>query len=195
MLVDRIRSRLEHARLVAEALASQSAEIAAVAAVWTDALREGRTLFLFGNGGSAADAQHIAGELVGRYLRERDALPAIALTTNGPILTAIGNDYGFEHVFARQIRALGRPGDVAVGLSTSGASANVIAAIREAHARGLATVGLTGALGGPLADLADCAIRVPARETPRIQEAHLLIGHILCELVEQALFPDVHARA
>ncbi|WP_174449324.1 D-sedoheptulose 7-phosphate isomerase [Conexivisphaera calida] len=151
-------------------------------------LRSGGKLVLFGNGGSAADAQHIACELVGRYMIEREALPAIALTTNTSCLTAIGNDYSFDEVFARQVRALVRPGDVAVGISTSGRSRNVILGMRAARELGAGTIGLTGAGGGELCSVSDVCIRVPSKLTPRIQEAHIAIGHIISEIVEVELF-------
>jgi len=149
---------------------------------------EGKVL-LFGNGGSAADAQHIAAEWTGRFRRERPGLPAIALNANPSDLTAIGNDYGFERVFARGVEAHGRAGDVAVAISTSGRSPNVLAAVREAKGRGLATLGLTGKDGGELAGLADVAFVVPSDRTDRIQECHITLLHVLCELVDEALFP------
>lgn len=161
--------------------------VTAAARIIVRALQGGRKLLLFGNGGSAADAQHIAAELVGRYLRDRSALPAIALTTNPSSLTAIANDHSFDQVFARQIEALGRPGDVALGISTSGNSRNVVVALKAAKRLGLATLGLTGSRGGALRATVDCCIAVPSRETPRIQEAHILIGHIICEIVERAV--------
>jgi D-sedoheptulose 7-phosphate isomerase len=168
--------------------------IAALGGVLIEALREGAKLLCFGNGGSAADAQHFASELAGRFLRERAALPALALTANSSDLTAIGNDYGFERIFERLIEAHGRPGDLAVAFSTSGNSANVINAVVEARKRGLRTLALTGRSGGKLADLADFAIRVPSDETPRIQELHITICHILCELVDAGLFPETHSE-
>lgn len=147
-------------------------------------LQSGNKLLLFGNGGSAADAQHLAAEFVGRFVRERAGLPAIALTTDSSILTAVGNDYGFEQVFARQIQALGRPGDVAVAISTSGNSANVLEGVKEARKRKLETIGLTGKDGGALAQRADVAITIPSTSTARIQECHIAIGHLFCELVD-----------
>ena len=141
-------------------------------------------LLIFGNGGSAADAQHIAADLVGRYLKERRALPAIALTVNTSVLTAVANDYDFDRVFSRQVEALGRPGDTAIGLSTSGNSLSVLRGLEAATAQGLTTVALTGRTGGILKAKADHCLQVPSDETPRIQEAHILIGHILCEFVE-----------
>lgn len=150
------------------------------------ALQAGGKLLIFGNGGSAADAQHFAGELVGRYLKNRRALPALALTTDPSIITAVGNDLGFEHVFERQVEAHGRPGDVAIGISTSGRSPNVLAALARAHQLGLITVGLTGNGGGSLCELVDHLIDVPSADTPRIQEVHGMVVHILCELIEES---------
>ena len=146
-----------------------------------DTIAAGRKLLLCGNGGSAADAQHIAAELVGRFVRERAPLPAIALTVDTSILTAVGNDYGFEHVFSRQVAALGAAGDLLVAISTSGKSPNVLAAAREARARGVKIIGMTGQDGGPLAELCDVSLRNPSRNTARIQECHITIGHLLCE--------------
>lgn len=147
-------------------------------------LQNGGKILLMGNGGSAADCQHIAAEIVGRYKRERKGLPAIALTTDSSILTSVGNDYGFEHIFARQIEALCSEGDVVIGISTSGNSANVVAGIETARGLGAHTVGLTGTGGGRLADLCDAILAMPSGDTPRVQEAHILIGHILCDLIE-----------
>jgi D-sedoheptulose 7-phosphate isomerase len=155
-----------------------------------EAFRGGAKVLCFGNGGSAADAQHFASELAGRFHRERRPLPALALTANSSDLTGIGNDYGFERVFERLIEAHGRRGDVAFAISTSGNSANVNAAVIEGGKRGLRTIALTGRVGGKLADLAELVIRVPSEETPRIQEAHTAICHVLCELVDSVLFPD-----
>lgn len=146
---------------------------------------ENKKIYLFGNGGSAADAQHIAAELVGRFQKERKGLPAIALTTDTSILTAVGNDYGYEHIFSRQVEALALPGDIVIGISTSGNSASVVEAIKKAKEIGAYTVGLTGGSGGWLKELCDMSIVVPSSNTARIQEAHILIGHILCELIEQ----------
>jgi D-sedoheptulose 7-phosphate isomerase len=165
----------------------QVAAIAAAARLITDALRAGGKLLLFGNGGSAADAQHIAAEMLGRFLLERAALPAVSLTDNSATLTAIGNDYAYEDVFARQVAGLGAPGDVALAISTSGNSANVLAAVAVARERGLATIALTGASGGALAGAVDCCIAVPSAETPRIQEAHTVVAHLVCEIVERDL--------
>ena len=164
------------------------ATIAKVSELLIASLRQGNKLILFGNGGSAADAQHIAAELVGRFAFDRPALPALALSVNSSCVTAIGNDYGFERVFSRQLEALARVGDVAIGISTSGTSPNVVNAILTARRIGLKTVGLTGASGRTLAESADLCMSVPASDTPRIQECHILIGHILSELVEKEIF-------
>jgi len=152
------------------------------------ALRDGRTLLVFGNGGSAADAEHVCAELVGRFLLERRPLPAVALTTNDALLTAWSNDYRFDDLFARQIEGLGRPGDVAWGISTSGNSANVVNGLRRARDLGLRTIGLTGAEGGRMAEYCDVLMAVPLRETPRIQEVHVVTYHAICGALEQRLF-------
>lgn len=148
----------------------------------------GGKVFFFGNGGSAADAQHLAAEFTGRFLKERRALPALALSVNSSSLTAIGNDYGFDLVFARQLEALGKEGDVAVGISTSGNSSNVIRALEAAKSKSIFSVALTGKSGGKLKNVADCTICIPSEETPRIQECHILTGHLICEMVEEVLF-------
>ena len=152
-----------------------------------ECLRSGGKVLTFGNGGSAADAQHLAGELVGRFLRDRPALAAMALTTDSSVVTAIGNDMGFDAVFRRQIEGHGKPGDVALGISTSGRSPNVVEALRVARARGLLTVALTGGGGGRLDGLVHYLIDVPHHETPRIQEVHGMVVHILCQIVEEAM--------
>src|SRR5207302_4745897 len=162
--------------------------IADVSELLVAALRRRNKILVFGNGGSAADAQHIAAELVGRFAFDRPALPALALTASSSCVTAIGNDRGFDQVFARQLEALARPGDVAVGISTSGNSANVVHAMSQAREMGLQTVALTGRTGGRLKNRVDHCICVPSNETPRIQECHILIGHILSEIVERELF-------
>lgn len=144
---------------------------------------------VFGNGGSAADAQHIAGELVNRFLQQRRALPAIALTTDGGVLTCVGNDTGFENIFSRQVEALGTKGDVCLAISTSGASANIISACQQAREQRIKVIGLLGRDGGKVAQLCDLALIVPSQDTQRIQETHNLVGHIICELIESELFP------
>jgi D-sedoheptulose 7-phosphate isomerase len=154
----------------------------------TKCLRAGNKILFFGNGGSAADAQHLAAELSGRFLKERRSLPGWALTTNTSVLTAIGNDYSFDDVFARQVEGIGSAGDLAFAISTSGNSGNVLKAIAAARAKGLVTVGLTGRTGGKMAKAVEICIRIPNDQTPRIQEGHILTGHILCELMEEALF-------
>lgn len=162
--------------------------IAKAAEQLVTAIRQGNKIVLFGNGGSAADAQHIAAEFVGRFGFDRPALPALALSVNTSSITAIGNDYGFNQIFSRQIEAFGRPGDVAIGISTSGNSQNVLDAIAAARKMGLRTIALVGGTGGKLKGNVDYCIRVPSSETPRIQECHILIGHILSEIVEEAMF-------
>ena len=152
-------------------------------------VRAGGKLLIFGNGGSAADAQHIAAELAFRMGREREALPALALTTDSSLLTAISNDRSFDFVFARQIQAVGRKGDIVLAISTSGNSPNVIEAVNLARAMGMNTIGLLGAGGGKTASLVDLALIVPHHETPRIQEVHITIGHIICQLIEDELCP------
>lgn len=149
---------------------------------------EGKILFA-GNGGSAADAQHWAGELVSRFYYDRPGLPAIALTTDTSILTAIGNDYGYDYTFARQVEALGRQGDVLIGISTSGNSPNILRAAQAAKDRGVSVIGFTGRSGGKLAPLSDLCFRIPSDETPRIQEGHEFIGHLLCALIEEGMYP------
>ena len=153
----------------------------------TIAYLSGHKALFFGNGGSAADAQHLAAEFLGRYLRERDPLPAVALNTNTSAVTAIGNDYGYEHTFSRQLKALAVRGDVAVGISTSGNSPNVLEALTCARNLGLFTIGLTGAKGGKMRNVCDVLIAVPSDDTPRIQECHILAGHALCDAVEGAV--------
>ena len=158
-------------------------------------LSSGGTVFFCGNGGSAADAQHLAAELAGRYFTERPALGAIALTTNSSSLTAIGNDYGFDQVFSRQLEGLGTPGDLLVAISTSGGSANVRRAIETAHRLGMTVIGMTGAKGHAFAALCDHALITPHASTPRIQEGHVAMGHALCELIERSLFPGAKPGA
>ena len=162
--------------------------IAAAAMAVTDAFRAGNKVLLCGNGGSAADAQHIAAELAGRLRLERGGLPAIALTVNPSVMTALANDYGYDMVFARQVEGLGREGDVLVGISTSGRSANVVRALEAARAAGLVTVGLVGRDTEQMERLCDHLIAVPVQDTQRIQEIHIAAGHAMCEIVESALF-------
>ena len=186
--IDLINSSLrEGAELRTVVARDCSAAIFEAAGLITTCLQAGGKLLFFGNGGSAADAQHLAAEFVGRFVLERAGLPAISLTTDASILTAVGNDYGFDQVFARQVQALGRPGDVAVAISTSGNSPNVLEAVKEAKKQGLNVIGLTGKDGGALAREARVAITVGSGSTARIQECHIAIGHIFCELAEREL--------
>ena len=164
--------------------------ILALVELMAERVHKGQKVLLFGNGGSAADAQHIAAEFVGRFIPDRPALPALSLSTDTSVLTAVGNDYGYEKIFARQIEALGRAGDVAVGISTSGRSASVLQGLDAGRKAGLYTVGLTGESGGHMLDRADVVFRVPSGLTPRVQETHLLLGHVLCELIDRRLFPE-----
>jgi D-sedoheptulose 7-phosphate isomerase len=187
-----VRGHVEdHAAVTDRLLADDEglAVVGAVAGAVTAALRAGNKLLLFGNGGSAADAQHLAAEFVGRYRRERHALPALALSTNTSALTAIGNDYAFADVFTRQVEGLGRSGDVAIGITTSGTSPNVLRALEAAKANGLVTVAFTGGARTPMSELVDHCVQAPATDTARIQEVHILLGHVVCDLVEAALFP------
>ena len=183
------RCFLAHSQMIEALLEGDLAgRVERLAGVIAASFRGGGKLILFGNGGSASDAQHVAGELTGRYLVERPPLPAIALADNTAGFSAIGNDYGYQEVFARQVRAFGRPGDVAVGLSTSGGSANVLAGLRAARDLDLITVGITGRGGHRLGELCDHCMRVPADSTPQIQEGTMLLLHATCELVELELF-------
>jgi len=185
---DRIKDiLLESIQVKEELLRTSIGKIIEIIDLITDCFKKSGKVILFGNGGSASDSQHIAAELVGRFKKDRNALPAIALTTNTSILTALANDYGYEIVFAKQIEALGQKNDVAVGISTSGKAKNVVLAIKQARKMGLKTIALTGADGGELARLADISLIVSSSVTARIQEAHITIGHIVCELVEQAI--------
>lgn len=176
----------EHATVIDELL-RQHQVLARIAELMVRALNQGRKIIWCGNGGSAADSQHLAGELVGRFLKERRALPSIALTSNTSILTAIGNDYGYGEVFRRQVQAVGIPGDVLVGISTSGNSENVCNALIVARDMGIHTVAFTGQGGGAIATLADEVLHIPSTETPRIQEGHLLCGHMLCDYIERCV--------
>lgn len=161
---------------------------AQAAQAMTTTFREGGKVLFCGNGGSAADAQHIAAELSGRFYRDRPPLYAEALHVNSSFVTAVANDYGYEDVFARMVEAAGRPGDILVAFSTSGNSPNILKAIRMGREKGMAIIGFTGATGGKMADLCDILLNVPSTDTPRIQESHILIGHILCQIVEQQIF-------
>lgn len=184
---DRIAKIIGDSIAAKESLAAHAAgSIEEAAALSIASLKAGGKLLICGNGGSAADSQHMAAELVGRFKKERHAIAAIALTTNTSTITAIANDYSYEVTFSRQIEALGRAGDVAVGISTSGNSGNVIAAMRAAKRLGMKTIGLTGGDGGKLARECDVTIRAGTNDTPRIQESHLVVIHIVCELIENA---------
>jgi D-sedoheptulose 7-phosphate isomerase len=186
-----IQKQIEESQRVMTAMLAdqplQEATLAAAQACITS-LQNGGRILLAGNGGSAADAQHIAGEFVSRFMFDRPGLPAIALTTDTSILTAIGNDYGYEKLFARQVQAHGNKGDVFIGYSTSGKSPNILLAFQEARARGLICIGLTGNRGGPMRELCDHLLEVPSPDTPKVQEGHLVLGHTICGLVESAIF-------
>jgi D-sedoheptulose 7-phosphate isomerase len=185
---DEIKGRIEAAIAVKRSLLDQATTVALVAEAWLHALRAGNKVIFFGNGGSAADAQHLECELAGRFYLDRRPLPAVALTVNSSSLTAIGNDYGFDQVFARQLEGIAHPGDVAVGLSTSGNSPNVVLALQKARGLGLVIVAFTGRNGGRMRDLCDLWLPIDSEETPRIQEGHILAGHIACEMVEREMF-------
>lgn len=176
----------EHAAHLAmfNALAPLFPTISDVGIAMQNTIQNGGKILIMGNGGSAADSQHIAAEIVGRYKKERKGMPAIALTTDTSILTSVGNDYGYDYIFARQIEALCRPEDLVIGITTSGNSANVVRAIEAAKAIGATTVGLTGGTGGKLKDLCDFSLVMPSSVTARIQEAHIFVGHSLCEILE-----------
>lgn len=186
-----VRAAFDHTvRLHRTVSEGDPAPVLRAAEAMATALGRGGKVLAFGNGGSASDAQHFAAELVGRFLRERRALPSIALTVDTSILTAVGNDYGFEKVFARQVEALAAAGDVALGISTSGRSANVLEAFAAARARQVTTVALTGGDGGPVGQAADIHVNVPDRATPRVQEVHRTLLHVICELIEEGLDSD-----
>jgi len=186
---DIIAASLEHSIAVKQRFAEQNADkILEVVDLLVSTFNGGGKVLIFGNGGSAADAQHMAAEFVNRFIIDRPPLAAIALTTDSSILTSIGNDFSFDDVFAKQIYALGREGDVAIGISTSGNSANVIAAMEAAADQGMKTVALTGEGGGRLAEMADFLFAVPSKKTPSIQEVHIWLEHLLCQLVDEVLF-------
>jgi D-sedoheptulose 7-phosphate isomerase len=181
------RSLEEHLETIKALLASRLAEIQAAGLLICEALNAGNKILLCGNGGSAADAQHIAAELVGRYEQQRRAFPAVSLTTDTSALTALSNDYGYEEVFARQVEALANAEDVLIAISTSGKSPNIVRAAEKAHALGCKTIALTGCSGEPLASSCDLAVVVPSERTSRVQEAHITIGHLWCEMVDAML--------
>jgi D-sedoheptulose 7-phosphate isomerase len=186
---DRIRDiLLESIHVKEELLRTAIGQIVEITELAVECLKKGGKVIIFGNGGSASDSQHIAAELVGRFKRDRAGLPAIALTTNTSILTAVANDYGFDIIFAKQVEALAQKNDLIIGISTSGKAKNVACGIRQAKKMGLKTVALSGGDGGDLAKLADVSVLVPSAVTARIQEAHITIGHAICEIVEQELF-------
>lgn len=179
-----------HAKVMAAIEQDLTPRIVAAVELLTETFQTGGKLLVMGNGGSAADAQHLAAEIVGRFKMERRALPAIAFTTDTSILTAVGNDYGFDAIFTRQVEALAAPGDLVVGISTSGASRNVKAALELARHQGCRTIGLLGRDGGAIAGIVDLALIVPSVDTPRIQEGHITIIHIICDLLEKELFSE-----
>lgn len=186
---DKIKNTFKESITLKETFINTNSEkIAYLVELILDTLKKGGKILLFGNGGSAADAQHIAAEFVNRFKRDRDPLPALALTVDTSVLTSIANDYDFSLVFLKQIKALGKPGDVAWGISTSGKSVNVNLALEEAKKMGLKTVALSGGAGGKMAEIADLALIVNSKNTPRIQEVHITIGHVVCELVEEMFF-------
>lgn len=188
---DQISAQIAEAgRVLSDMLADAAllATVEAAAGACIKSLQHGGKILLAGNGGSAADSQHIAGELVSRFAFDRPGLPAVALTTDTSILTAIGNDYGYEKLFSRQVQANGNKGDVFIGYSTSGKSPNILRAFEEARDRGLVCMGLTGNRGGPMRELCNFLLEVPSSDTPKIQEGHLVLGHILCSLIERAMF-------
>jgi D-sedoheptulose 7-phosphate isomerase len=187
-----VRSFKESCQLKDAFVNENLVKIVQVVEAFTAALKRGNKILIFGNGGSAADAQHLAAEFVNRFLIERPPLPAIALSTDSSVLTSIGNDYDFSEIFSKQIRAIGKEGDIAWGISTSGASPNVLKALETAKKMGLVTVGLTGKDGGAIAGIADYLLNVASHSTPRVQEVHITVGHVICEMVDFKLFqrPD-----
>ena len=180
------RSELAAHKVTFEAMSALETDLCAAATCCIEALKAGKKILLFGNGGSAADAQHLAAELTGRYKKERRGLAAIALTTDTSALTAIGNDYGYERIFDRQVEALAQDGDVLIGLSTSGNSPNVLRALNLGRDLGCRTIGISGKGGGQMAPLCEINLIAPSADTPRIQECHIFLGHTLCDLIEQA---------
>lgn len=187
MPIEKIESRFRETARNYERLAASAAAVGQVADVLCGCLRAGGKVLFCGNGGSAADAQHFASELTGRFLRDRRPLPALALVCNAATVTSIANDYGYEATFERQVRAIGRPEDALIGISTSGNSPNVLAALRAARDLGMVTVALTGERVGAVDEVSDYCLKVPSAQTPRIQEMHVAVGHMLCELIEEAL--------
>ena len=187
-MLDTIKNELQsHLETINKVIGTMEDDIATASKIIVEALKNGNKLLLCGNGGSAADAQHIAAELTGRYKSERRGLPAIALTTDTSALTAIGNDYGYNRVFDRQTEALANSGDVIIGISTSGNSGNVVSALKLGQERGCKTIGLTGRDGGAMNKVCDINLVVPSDNTPRIQEMHILIGHTICQIIDNEL--------
>jgi D-sedoheptulose 7-phosphate isomerase len=189
--IDRIKRQIEESILVKEHILNDplfTSKIEQAATLCSDALRRGNKILLAGNGGSAADAQHIAAELVNRFGFDRPGLAAISLTTDTSVLTSISNDYGYNRIIARQVEALGTRGDILIVISTSGNSENILEGISEAANKGISTIGLTGRSGGRMKDSCDLILNVPSDETPRIQEAHIMTGHIICSIIETGLF-------
>jgi D-sedoheptulose 7-phosphate isomerase len=184
----------ESIRVKKEFFETNASLVADTATRMAAGLRDGRKVLLFGNGGSAADAQHIAAEFVGRFIPDRIPLPAISLATDTSALTALGNDYGYNTVFSRQVQALGNPGDIAIGISTSGNSPSVVEALEVARSKNLFTIGFTGQGGGKMLGKADVLFCVPTKMTPRVQETHITLGHVLCELIDRELFPEAYPQ-
>jgi D-sedoheptulose 7-phosphate isomerase len=191
-LIERFVS--ESIRVKKEFFDANASLVAETAGRMAAGLRDGRKVLLFGNGGSAADAQHIAAEFVGRFIPDRIPLPAISLATDTSALTALGNDYGYNTVFSRQVQALGNPGDIAIGISTSGNSPSVVEALEVARKKNLFTIGFTGQGGGKMLGKADVLFCVPTKMTPRVQETHITLGHVLCELIDRELFPEAYPQ-
>ena len=190
-LIDIIQEEIDKTRTVLERVLADRGLLAAIAATarrCTETLKRGNKIMFAGNGGSAADAQHLAGELVSRFKFDRPGLPGIALTTDTSILTAIGNDYGYDEVFARQVTAIGTQGDLFIGISTSGRSRNVLNALERCGQMGITCIGFTGESGGDMLRLTDVCLRMPSNETPKIQEGHIVTGHIICQIIESSLF-------
>lgn len=189
---DKIRAQIqESASVIAKMLADDGlvARVQTVAEACLVSLRNGNKLLFMGNGGSAADCQHLAGELVSRFAFDRPGLTAFALTVDTSVITSIGNDYGYEQLFARQVEAVARPGDVVFGLSTSGGSPNILAGLQAAHRIGAVTVGMTGNRKARMVEMVDHCIEIPSSSTPKIQEGHIIVGHIICSLIEDMMFP------
>ena len=187
---ENINKILEESIQVKRKLKDLTPEILNVANLITEAYNQKKKVILFGNGGSAADAQHIAAEFVGKFYKNRDALPALAFHTNTSVVTATANDFGYDKVFERQVKAFVNDGDIVIGISTSGNSENVVKALKEAKRRGAKTIGLTGQKKNLIEDIVDICLKMPSDDTPRIQEAHITVGHIICYLVEEELFKD-----